>query len=100
MSKPDFEAMTVEEIEEFRIAKREQMRELRAEIIESREVYNRKLSLRYLGARLREPHLEHLSTEDATALMAILNKNPRESDVVVAVDSSDLTVEAGVAEVN
>lgn len=89
MSHPDFEAMTIEEIEAYRIEKRDAMRELRADIIASKEVYERKLSLRYLGAQMRQVGLEHLTGDDAKALMDIIRRAPRAGDVTVAPDTND-----------
>lgn len=88
MPHPDFEAMTIEEIEAYRIEKREAMRELRDDILASKEVYGRKLSLRYLSAQMREPDLEHLNAEDAAILMGILRRTPRDGDVTAIPDTN------------
>lgn len=78
----DFETMTIEEIEAYRIERRTAMRTLREEIIATKPVYERKLALQSLGAKLRID-VSGLSTKQAQALIDIVAKAPRVGDVVV-----------------
>lgn len=80
---PDFESMTIEEIEAWRIPLREEMREIKARIDASKDSLTTKIRMRDLGAQLRID-TEGLSPADLEALQRVAALGPKRAGDVSA----------------
>lgn len=89
---PDFDAMSIDEIVAYRVERRMKMRELKEEIMATKEAYERKLLLQSVGAQLRMD-ISDLSNEDAMAMARIVAAHPRTGDVVVGLEPMTLVAE-------
>ncbi len=88
---PNFDNMSIEEIETFRLERNLKIDALRAEIHESNEAHERKVILRNLGAQLRMD-VDHLSVDDAKHMARIIAQTPRKGDVVINIEPAELKV--------
>ena len=95
---PDFRAMSIDQIEDFRIAHRETMREHRAAILASNEVYRNKIAIRDIAAQMRLD-ITNMTEADAEYLAETVRRNSRPpaqlGDVTATPDATQLTAEAG-----
>ena len=100
MTLPDFEAMTIDELIEFKLERKRQIQALREESLAAHAVYTRKLQLEALARKLGVD-VDGITAEQARALLAIANQTPpRVGDVVVTPDHAVLPLEGGDAEVS
>lgn len=94
---PDFESMTVEQIEEWRNALRAVIRDLREKSRVAKDFLTDKLTLRYLAARLHM-EVDGISPQEAKALLAIANRS-RSGGVVSSPEGTSTELFPGKPEV-
>lgn len=93
---PDFEAMTIDELVEWKLARKREVEALKDGMREAHQVMLRKIILRNLAGKLRVP-VEGLTVEQATALLEIAKQTPpREGDVVVTPEPGEVIHRLGV----
>lgn len=97
---PDFEAMTIDELIEFKLERKRQIEAIRDEQLAAHAVYTRKLQIEGLARKLGVP-VDGITPEQAAALLAIANQTPpKPGDVVVTPGHTVLTAEGQTAEVS
>lgn len=100
MTLPDFEAMTIDELIEFKLERKRQIQALREESLAAHAVYTRKLQLEALARKLGVD-VSGITPEQAAALLAIANQTPpKPGDVVVTPDHTVLPLAGQTAEVS
>ena len=97
---PDFEAMTLDELIEYKLERKRQIQAIREEQLAAHAVYTRKLQLASLAQKLGVP-VDGITPEQAAALLAIANQTPpKPGDVVVTPGHAVLTAEGQTSEVS
>lgn len=92
MSDPDFETLSIEEIEAWKLERKLEMQAIRARAVAANEVHKAKLALKNLAQKLGVP-VDGLTAEQAQALLVLANAKPRSGDVTVTPDPAVLTAE-------
>lgn len=87
---PDFEAMTIDELVEWKLARKAEVAASKEGMRAAHQVMLKKIILRNLAAKLRVP-VEGLTAEQAAALLEIAKQTPaREGDVAVTPEPGEL----------
>lgn len=85
---PDIEAMSVPELEEYKLGLRLKIDALRAEMRDAEVVRARKINSTNLAAKLGQD-VSHLTEAEVATLLAIANK-PKPGDVVAVIGTGSL----------
>lgn len=100
MAITDFEAMTIDQLIEFKLERKRQIQAIRDEQLAAHAVYERKLQLAALARKLGVD-VDGITPEQAAALLAIANQTPpKPGDVVVTPGHTVLAAEGQTAEVS